>query len=462
MLESLPSSFAPKEHQEINLDGFLDKLKTSKKQCEKINSLETKSKKYDEEEVCICEDFFNSIIDYDLCINQLNSKQQESEENNKNEVQTNLKEDNSKEKILSYSKLADLSYIHLKTNPSEVWNQSFEFQTVSLDPTSFEHIDSIFDSPNFSTLTEDEIFLYNYINENKNIEPNYELAWNREIENILEMAWYDRQLFASNIWAEWLYDWSKGIKRFLLLIWLHKLVEKKEQEAKRNFENLKQDYEILDYFPNEEKWDKDNSWFWAVYLEKAWKKFIAIRWTEWLSDWKDLYADWKMALWKAPWEQIKAMTKFIDRCITIPWEKFSIVWHSLWWALSQIWTTMYADQIEETYTFNSPWVKNLDVSDTELNKFAKFRDFVHNRDSKKVWNLITNVVWKKWFAPISDLWVDIWLNEIHLENLSSHSITATSEYIDELPSDSPELIKIKIEFDMNSKSKKDKFRRIKK
>ncbi len=120
MLESLPSSFAPKEHQEINLDGFLDKLKTSKKQCEKINSLETKSKKYDEEEVCICEDFFNSIIDYDLCINQLNSKQQESEENNKNEVQTNLKEDNSKEKILSYSKLADLSYIHLKTNPSEV------------------------------------------------------------------------------------------------------------------------------------------------------------------------------------------------------------------------------------------------------------------------------------------------------------------------------------------------------
>ena len=270
------------------------------------------------------------------------------------------------------------------------------------------------------------------------------------------MAWLDRQLLASNIWAEWIYDWSKAIKYFLLSMWLHKLVEKKEQEAEQNFENLKQDYTILDYFPNESKWDKDSSWFWAVYLQKNdWRKYIAIRWTEWLSDWKDLYADWKMALWKAPWEQIKAMTDFIDRCITIPWEKFSIVWHSLWWALSQIWTAMYVDQINETYTFSSPWAKKLDVADDDLQEFAKFRDFVHNRDSKKVWDLITNVVWKKWFAPISNLWVDIWLNEIHLENLSEHSITATSEYIDKLPSDSEELKKIKIKFTKDIFKKKD-------
>jgi hypothetical protein len=120
MLENPNAYFKAKEHQELNPDDFLDKLKSSKKQCEKINYLETKSKKFDEEEVCICEDFFNNKIDYDLCISQLSVKQQESDEANKYEVKSNIKEDNSKEKILSYSKLADLSYIHLKTNSTKV------------------------------------------------------------------------------------------------------------------------------------------------------------------------------------------------------------------------------------------------------------------------------------------------------------------------------------------------------
>jgi len=251
----------------------------------------------------------------------------------------------------------------------------------------------------------------------------------------------DRQLLASNIWAEWIYDWSKAFKAFLLLMWLHKLVEKKKQEAKQNFENLKQDFEILDYFPNESKLDQDKSWFWAVFLEKDWKKYIAIRWTEWLNDWKDLYADWKMTLWKAPWKQMKAMTDFIDRCI-MPWEKFSIVWHSLWWTLSQIWTAMYVDQIKETYTFNSPWAKNLNVEDDELSKFAKFKDFVHNRDSKEIWDLITNVVWKKWMSMIADLWEDIWSYKIDLKWLSSHSITEMIKYLESLDNNSSELKKI--------------------
>lgn len=447
MLESLNTFSAPNkspEQEKSQLEAFSKNLEFSKSQYKKVNFLEIKSKKYDEEEVCICEDFFNNKIDYDLCINQLNVKQQESEENNQKEVKSNLQEDNSKEKTLSYSKLADLSYIHLKTNPNETWNESFEFQTVSLDPTAFEHIDTIFESPNFATFTEDEIFLYNYINENKDNEVNYNLASNSEIESILEMAWLDRQLLASDIWAKWIYDWSKGIKRFLLLMWLHELVEKKEHEAKQNFENLKQDYEILDYFPNEAKWDNYNSWFWAVFLEKEWKKYIAIRWTEGLSDWKDLYADWKMALWKAPGEQIKAMTDFIDRCIIIPWEKFSIVWHSLWWALSQIATAMYIDQIKETYTFNSPWAKKLNVAKDDLQKFAKFNDFVHNRNDEYIWSLITNVEWAKWMSLITDLWEDIWSYTVELKHFSSHSITEMTKYIENLDENSAELIRTKI------------------
>lgn len=456
MLESLRSSFEPKEHQEINLDDFMKNLNTSQLKIKNIQQVENQDKRIEEKELLLFESYFNWKLDFDNFTNQLNITKQNNKQINQYEVKQNIQENSEKEKLLIYSKLADLSYIHLKTNLSKKWNKSFEFETVSLDPTSFEHINTLFDSPNIATLTEDELFLYKEIQKNKNKTAKPILAKNSEIENILEMAWLDKQLLASNIWFEWVFDWSKALKRFLLLMWLKILVEKKEQEAKNNFANLKEDYEILDYFPNETKWDKDSSWFWAIFLEKDWKKYIAIRWTEWLNDWKDLYADWKMVLWKAPWEQIKAMTDFIDRCITIPWEKFSIVWHSLWWTLSQIWTAIYVDKIKETYTFNSPWAKKLKVADDDLEEFAKFKDFVHNRDSKRVWELITNVVWKKWFAPISDLWVDIWENEIHLKYLRSHSITATSEYIDKLPSDSPELIKVKIEFDIKKKSDRHK------
>lgn len=446
MLETQSSSFAPKEHQEINLDDFLKNLNKSQIKIKIIQQVEKQDKQLEEKELVLFEKYFDWKLDFDNFTNQLNSTKQDNKQINQYEAQSNIQENSEKEKLLTYSKLADLSYIHLKTNPEKSWNESFEFETVSLDPTSFEHIATIFDSPNFATLTEDEIFLYNYINENKNTEINYNLASNSEIESILEMAWLDRQLLASNIWAEWIYDWSKALKAFLLLMWLHKLVEKKEQEAKQNFENLKQDYEILDYFPNEEKWDKDSSWFWAVFLEKEWKKYIAIRWTEGLSDWKDLYADWKMALWKAPWEQMKAMIDFIDRCV-MPWEKFSIVWHSLWWALSQIWTSMYASQIDETYTFNSPWVKNLNVEDEDLSKFAKFKGFVHNKDSKDVWELITNVEWARWISLIADLWEDIWNYTVELKELHSHSITEMIKYIENLKRDSEELRKIeKVDF----------------
>jgi hypothetical protein len=212
-------------------------------------------------------------------------------------------------------------------------------------------------------------------------------------------------------------------------MWLAELVKQKELEAQKNFENLKQDYNIIDYFPNETKWEKSNSWFGATLLEKDWTKYLAIRWTEWLSDWKDLYADAKMIFWKIPNAQAKEMMAFIDRTIKKD-EKFVIVGHSLWWALSQIWTTIYKEQIDETYTFNSPWAKNLKVSDEDLSKFAKFRDFVHNKDSKEVWDLITNVAWTDWISPIANLWEDIWSYTIELKWLASHSISDMREYIE--------------------------------
>lgn len=63
-----------------------------------------------------------------------------------------------KEKLETYLKLADLSYIHLKTNNNKNSKDSFEFLSVSLDPASFENINTLFDNPNLASLTKEELF----------------------------------------------------------------------------------------------------------------------------------------------------------------------------------------------------------------------------------------------------------------------------------------------------------------
>ena len=160
MLESLRSSFEPKEHQEINLDDFMKNLNTSQLKIKNIQQVENQDKRIEEKELLLFESYFNWKLDFDNFTNQLNITKQNNKQINQYEVKQNIQENSEKEKLLIYSKLADLSYIHLKTNLSKKWNKSFEFETVSLDPTSFEHINTLFDSPNIATLTEDELFLY--------------------------------------------------------------------------------------------------------------------------------------------------------------------------------------------------------------------------------------------------------------------------------------------------------------
>lgn len=441
MLETQSLSFEQKEHQEINLDVFLKSLEKSQVKIKQIHETEFQDRKQEEKELQAYENFFDwklNIWELNHYLEKWNSNTQETKE---------------KEKLMTYSKLADLSYIHLKTNNDKNPKDNFEFLSVSLDPASFENLNKLFDNPNLATLTKEELFLYDYINQNKDKQFTDRVVLNNETKEILKMAWFGEQILAvnddkyrdtiSDIEPRDYYDWREAEKRFLLEHWLHHLIIKKEKEAKQNFENLKQDFKVLDYFPNEIKNEKSKSWFWAILLEKDGHKYLAIRWTEWLSDWKDLYADAQMLFWKIPEEQAKEMTDFIKRTIKA-WEKFSIVWHSLWWALSQIATSMYADQIEETYTFNSPWAKELKISQDSLSKFAKFKDFVHNKDRKETWDLITNVSWRKWLNIISDLWVDIWSYKIELKWLSSHSISELIEYIETLDITNNELEKINI------------------
>lgn len=438
MNESINPSFDKIEHQEINLDDFLKDLKKSKIKLQEIWQAEKQDKKLEEKELFAYEGFFDGKLDMTYFKNKINQY----------ETKQTISQNSEKEKLITFWKLADLSYTHLKTNK----NDKFDFLTVSLDPASFEHINTIFENPNIAILTNEEKFLYEFINEDRNQELDYKLTLNTTTNEILKIAGLEEQVLAMNdskyrtvlsdIEPTSYYDNKKLQRRILLSNGLEQLIISKEIKAKQNFEELKQDYEIKDYFPNETKWDKTNSWFWAIYLVKDWKKYISIRWTEGLSDWKDLLADWKMIFWKIPKEQTKDMITFINRCIK-PWEKFSIVWHSLGWALSQIATGMYKDQVTETYTFNSPWAKKLNVSSEDLSKFAKFKEFVHNKDSSEVWELITNVEGVKGISLISNLWEDIWTYKLSLKWLSSHSITGMINYIEKLPQKSEELKKIK-------------------
>jgi hypothetical protein len=169
-----------------------------------------------------------------------------------------------------------------------------------------------------------------------------------------------------------------------------------------------------------------------------------------------------------PIRQSIDLIKFIERNTKYlwEWEKLKIMWHSLWWALSQIATAMYSWLIEEAYTFNSPWTRNLEVyvqmiekelardntlseSDKEL-IIAKFQIFWYNEDSNKIAydkennpgsELITNVSWIKWLSPIANLWEDIWDYSIELKELANHWIKDLIDYVDKLREDSEELKK---------------------
>jgi hypothetical protein len=59
MLETQSSSFAPKEHQEINLDVLLKNLNTSQIKIKKIQQAERQDKQLEEKELVLFEKYFD-------------------------------------------------------------------------------------------------------------------------------------------------------------------------------------------------------------------------------------------------------------------------------------------------------------------------------------------------------------------------------------------------------------------
>lgn len=209
---------------------------------------------------------------------------------------------------------------------------------------------------------------------------------------------------------------------------LSRLKWEKKTEYAKQFEKLKEkwDFKILAHYPEENSDDK--SGFQCVLFEKDGKKILSITGTQ-LTDVKDLWADIDLYNWKLPEAQVKSLINFCRKHLSGN-EKVAIVGHSLWGALAQIGTSIYGSS--ETYTFNSPGTKNLEVSIREWDPYEKeLRDFTNNRNSDTIAEKITNVKGIEWSSSIADLWVDIGKYRIDI-NTYFHSIDKILEAMEKV------------------------------
>lgn len=212
----------------------------------------------------------------------------------------------------------------------------------------------------------------------------------------------------------------------------------KAEKSSELFEDLKKKgFAIVDYFPDKDNGDIGSSGFSAITIkDKEWKTSIAIRWTE-LTNFGDIGADMKLAVKRVPENQTKDLITFMERNIQkLPeWEKIRLIGHSLGWALSQLWSVMYDDRVEETYTFNSPWAKKLSVDPKDYSwitheELEKYVNFGYNQnDNTSVENRMVNVKGSKWPSIISNLGNDIGFYKIDLKWLQSHSITTLVQHV---------------------------------
>lgn len=246
--------------------------------------------------------------------------------------------------------------------------------------------------------------------------------------------------------------------------WLIELREDKKSEYMIQWTSFKEKYKdvkILSYYP--ENKEEEKSWFQCVLFEKWWKKILSIAWTQ-ITDFWDIKADFSLLRWKLPERQTKSLIDFFNKNNITKNDNLVIVWHSLWWALSQVATSIYwpwkddkspkdSYNILEAYTFNSPWVRDVSVTewkDLDENYKKEFEKFTKNRLNDIIEEKITNVKWTKWLSLIAGLWNDIGFYEINLKNFSSHSIVELINYLKDKNLDINELVR-KI-----NKRKKDK------
>lgn len=402
---------------------------------------------------------------------------------NQSEInKTNENELTDKQKIKEYATLSNLWYACFekidKNWKTDLWN--LKIKEVNLDVASIDFTKFNIDKnwklsvQDISKLTPEEKFVITYLNQiNLNNKDNRILTDknDKNITDIIDVALLKNKqdiaknnqinktklvlakneidinsLVISDTWNAW---WLKDLSNFENKIQIStnfikqnrdkitealiKLKEEKISEYYWQFEEFKEkwDFKILSYYPEENS--DDTSWFQCVLFEKDWKKILSIAWTKFSDISWDIMADFSIFLWKIPEAQTKSMIDFFKN--NLEWQNdITIVWHSLWWVLTQIATAIYWEEwkIKEAYTFNSPWAKDLKVSIKQDNPYKKeLENFTKNRKYDNIEEKITNVKWNEWFNFVAGKWVDIWKYRIDVAT-SSHWINSIISAIDKV------------------------------
>ena len=389
-------------------------------------------------------------------------------------------------KLTTYAELSDLAYVDFVTVQDES-NPSKSVQKISkvyIDPLSFPNFKMIAEGKRPDNPTEDEEIILSYLRDHKNddseqwifkagnnkiIAPDviqlFRLAslWSKQGSEKEQYAGLDEKYQSTMIDVHSDIPQTSRFSNIEIMTdgnfhmvdaMEHLRTIKEEQASKTMDEVRKKWFEIVDYFPNEANKDSSFSGFGAICLrDKAGNMHFAIRWTDVLAwiipDPRDVIAGSKITFGHVPENQTQDMIAFFERNLKnlSKIEKVNITGHSLGGALTQIASVMYNEYVDESYTFNSPWAKNLSINpegkpEIIRQKFEKFRDFEYNRgDEWSVENRITNVRGTKWLSPIANLGKRIGNYEIKLKELESHSIATVVNYLKALDATSPELVK---------------------
>jgi len=270
-----------KESSSEQMSDFFDSMSKSKETIKKCRHEESIDRKKEEDELKLCEDIFDwneNIENFESRLQEL-QQQEKTPEPNQYENQKETETLSEKEKIIKYAQISELAYWKYETTD----NWEVQLTGINLDPLSFPNLKNLTNSSP-ENLTPDEQTLYAFIQENKE---NYNLDYkvDNNISNILKLAWYDSNLNIASLWdniQSWITDNLR--EQQLIIAWLLSIKKEKQTENQEWLDKLKQDYDIIDYYP---KWeDRDESWFQAVVLEdKNWNKHISICWSQLTDIW---------------------------------------------------------------------------------------------------------------------------------------------------------------------------------
>lgn len=379
-----------------------------------------------------------------------------------------------KEKVEQYAKLANLAYARFerveKTGATSLSN--LKVKEASLDIASIDFTKFDIDSdgklriPTATNTTPDEEFIVSYFNSSnlygeqnrgaadsndRNIHDIIDVALFKSGQDLAALAkqraspiriadagavssdaggWYDvtgNRIAESEQRLQQLGQFIET-NRPKLQDALIRLKESKTQEYSSQFEEFQKqgDFKILAYYPEESS--HDTSGFQCVLFEKDGKKVLSIAGTQ-LTDIWDLHSNFAILRGKIPEAQTKKMIDFFRNHLSAN-EDIAIVGHSLGGTLAQIGSSMYSSS--ETYTFNAPWAKELEVSTPADDPYQKeLQDFTKNRTSATVGEKVVNVKWSRWLSFIAEKGVDIWNYRIDVDT-SSHSIEAILKAIEKV------------------------------